>query len=50
MREEPGLGTKVKRCMASLKVRGGTPEGEVVEERGAGSELGVSRWETAGWS
>lgn len=46
MREEPGFGAKVKRCVACLGIIG-TREGEVVEERGAGPELEVFRWETA---
>lgn len=51
MREEPGLGAKVKRCVGCWKVLWGhTRVGEVVKERGAAAELGISRWETAGWS
>lgn len=45
MREEPGFGPKVKRWMAC----GGYKRG-FVEERGAGPELGIFRWEIAGWS
>lgn len=47
-REKPGLGTEVRYGL--FEGLWGTPQGEAVEERGAGPELGVSRWESAGWS
>lgn len=43
MREEPGRGVKERSGLGELLW--GTPEGEVVEEGGAGPELGASRWE-----